>query len=187
MRYREIDRCRNSGNAISVIGRAYRTRYLYRPPPPHRRFIDRSALFFRARPFNLTPASNDRSIDRPRSVQTHVECVSRFFFFFSPRRGRNKPVNVSSRSPRAGTRSKSIAFDRNSLLHRVRNSRTWRSTKHEKHASLSLSPPQVYFHRLPHLFLPSVFYTNDIFQRGRVDNESCFAEICKVEGGGGED
>lgn len=81
MRHREIDRCRNSGNAISVIGRAYRTRYLYRPPPPHRRFIDRSALFFRARPFNLTPASNDRSIDRQRSVQTHVECVSRFFFF----------------------------------------------------------------------------------------------------------
>lgn len=53
IRYREIDRCRNSGNTvISVIGRAYRTRLFiyiyiristrYRPPP---RFLDRSARF----------------------------------------------------------------------------------------------------------------------------------------------
>lgn len=53
IRYREINRCRNSGNTvISVIGRAYRTRLFiyiyiristrYRPPP---RFLDRSARF----------------------------------------------------------------------------------------------------------------------------------------------
>lgn len=89
IRYREIDRCRNSGNTvISVIGRAYRTRlfiyiYTYLDAISAATAFSRSIgalCFFRAR------ASNDQLTALCSNIlSVHV--------FFTGRRGWNKPVN----------------------------------------------------------------------------------------------
>lgn len=87
IRYREIDRCRNSGNiVICVIGRAYRTRlfiyiYTYLNAISAATAFSRSIgalCFFRAR------ASND---------QLTALCSNILSVFFTGRRGWNKPVN----------------------------------------------------------------------------------------------
>lgn len=116
IRYREIDRCRNSGNTvISVIGRAYRTRlfiyiYIYvsrRDIGRHRVFsIDRRALFF-------SRARVERSINRALFKHSVRACV-----FHRAARVEQAGQRFRFRSARTGTRStsKSISFDRNSLF-----------------------------------------------------------------------
>lgn len=90
IRYREIDRCRNSGNTvISVIGRAYRTRlfiyiYTYLDAISAATAFSRSIgalCFFRAR------ASNDQLTALCPNI------LSMHSVFFTGRRGWNKPVN----------------------------------------------------------------------------------------------
>lgn len=114
IRYREIDRCRNSGNTvISVIGRAYRTRlfiyiYTYLDAISAATAFSRSIgalCFFRAR------ASNDQLTALCSNIlSVHV--------FHRAARVEQAGQRFRFRSARTGTRStsKSISFDRNSLF-----------------------------------------------------------------------